>query len=329
MTHLCKNRFISFNCEVNADDPTSRRVDITLGIISGLESPECERHEFCFHVPVPTRPYWEAALGVSGTIGLLSGVANPTDLMYLDQIVERNLADILSAFILEAVEDKDAIVIIKGPPLSKLIGRLAYRCFHRDATVAIFTYASPLAHGLVMEGYGKKPWCGPFPSLNEDSLRRTYFHVDSTGQPSVSSLRLDIFHQDMGFDDEAKTSLMGCLDSKIDKINNILANYPSKDRIAIPRQSELLDRSLKWSDEKMRRIANDNYQKLRDRGVPTDRLSRVIEHGIAGLDPQIQTSARMKRSSGQYAREEIFERVQRAVETKGGLVEGLAEFFRS
>jgi hypothetical protein len=322
-----QTRFIGYHLGSAAATLTGRRMQLTVGVISNPGC-RCERFEFSFDIPTKARSPLATAESVSGTIGLVTGQSETSNVAYLDQIVERNLADILTTFILEFVERKDSVSLIKGPPLSKMMGRLAYRCFPQEATVAVLTYNCAYAEGLIIDGYGKHPWSGPFPSLHEDSVKRTYFSAIDSGRRQLVPARLDIFHQDIGFYSGRENSYANRLLAKLDKVNNLVGAQPGKDCRVVPRPIEILDRSLAWSDQRFRLEIEQHQERLRDHHVPEELLGQLSELGITALEPKRPLHGRMQ-VEPKYAAELLFEELQRSIEVNGGMADGLTHFLRN
>lgn len=106
--------------------------------------------------------------------------------------LERCLSDLLLCELHPHLCETDAVVLIKGPPLPKLIGRIGYRFPRRGVTIAFVTvdaryFSAPRQPPAVPER--NSDWDGPFPGEQEESLTRCFY---SRSEPR---LRVDFFTQ--------------------------------------------------------------------------------------------------------------------------------------
>jgi hypothetical protein len=106
--------------------------------------------------------------------------------------LERCLSDLLLCQLHPHLTGLDATILIKGPPLSKLIGRIGYRYPRSEITIAFVTvderYFWLPRHPPAMRNPGNE-WDGPFPDFQQESLTRCFY---STFEPR---LRVDFFTQ--------------------------------------------------------------------------------------------------------------------------------------
>lgn len=103
--------------------------------------------------------------------------------------LERCLADLLMNNMHRYLREEGPVLLVEGPPLSKLIGRIGYRYPRPEVTIAFVTIRPeylPQPGGASVMSDG---WNGPFPGLQEDTVRRTYFRYKPI------PIRLDIFAQ--------------------------------------------------------------------------------------------------------------------------------------
>jgi hypothetical protein len=106
--------------------------------------------------------------------------------------LERCLSDLLLCQLHSHLHEPDATILIEGPPISKLIGRIGYRYPKPEITIAFVTidekFFSPPRHPPAVRDPSDS-WDGPFPDQQQESLTRCYY---STLKPR---LRVDFFTQ--------------------------------------------------------------------------------------------------------------------------------------
>ena len=124
---------------------------------------------------------------VSSTIGLFLEAQTIT--LKENEQFERCLADLLLYFLYPHLKQETGTrILIQGPPLPKLIGRIGYRYPCPDLTIAFVTvddrYFSPPSIGP----FPNSKWDGPFPDLQNDSLIRRFYNMEE-------KIRVDLFAQ--------------------------------------------------------------------------------------------------------------------------------------
>jgi hypothetical protein len=94
--------------------------------------------------------------------------------------LERCLADLLMCQLPSQLHEVAATIFVQGPPLSKLVGRIAYRYPRPEIAIAFVTvddrYFAPPPHPTAIHGSGHE-WDGPFPDLQEESLTRRFYSI--------------------------------------------------------------------------------------------------------------------------------------------------------
>ncbi len=143
-------------------------------------SPSYYRFQKSFKEFVPT--------DVSSAIGLFREKYQTITLKENEQL-ERCLADLLLYFLYPHLNKETGTkILIQGPPLPKLIGRIGYRYPCPDLTIAFVTvddrYFSPPTFGP----FPNSEWDGPFPDLQDDSLIRRFYNIEE-------KIRVDLFAQ--------------------------------------------------------------------------------------------------------------------------------------
>jgi hypothetical protein len=103
--------------------------------------------------------------------------------------LERCLADLLMCFLHPHLREHGTTILIKGPPLSKLIGRIGYRYPRPDLTIAFVTTDTQFFRPPAITPDSDDDWDGPFPDLQEESITRRFYYLRD---PQV---RVDLFAQ--------------------------------------------------------------------------------------------------------------------------------------
>lgn len=103
--------------------------------------------------------------------------------------LERCLADLLMCFIHPHLQESGATILIQGPPLSKLIGRIGYRYPRPDLTIAFVTTDARFFRPPAIAPDSDDDWDGPFPDLQEESIMRRFYYLRDL------RVRVDLFAQ--------------------------------------------------------------------------------------------------------------------------------------
>lgn len=107
-----------------------------------------------------------------------------------EERLERCVADLLMLSLQRELEGPGNIILIQGPPFSKLIGRIGYRFPMPQITIGFVTIEKRYILPVEQRPKTKGPdgWQGPDPGLQENCIVRTFYAVDQ-------SIRLDLFAQ--------------------------------------------------------------------------------------------------------------------------------------
>jgi hypothetical protein len=223
-------------------------------------------------------------------------------------------------FVSEVAGFEDAIVLIKGRPILRAIERLSYRCLNRSVLIAFFTWDDALAYGPHLPGYNVGHWCGPFPSLNDDSNVRTFY---SYPQGVRSPVRVDLFLQSFGSIASAAETPSD-LDERLGRLDRLLRWFGKSAPEHVPPELSMLGKSLRWSADKFR-SALELHRETLEGEVGAERLRSLIETGVLAVEPEEKQAARLATNDRPYIQEHLFAKLQDTVE-KRGLLQGLIDF---
>ncbi len=303
-------------------------VAITFGVIIGVdENRRSERKELSFTYALEPARHWQP--GVSETAGLFRGRLIPEGGVEDSTFLERNIADLVTMYICKAAQEPGAVIMVKGPPLAKIIGRIAYRNLHRSVTIAFFAPDTcSVGRPNLLSNSGSR-WFGPIPSLHEDALLRTFYSAGPAGPKQI--VRLDMFSQYLGSEDEMEgdgsSHRRRSIRERLDLIDSIVdrGSDRHKEQLGyVPRELSVLKRSLKWTDNDFKALLRDNENRI-SQFIARETVRSVIETGILGVEPNDSLADRLKTSDRLYFQEALFAELQESVESFG-LFHGMIEF---
>lgn len=245
-------------------------------------------------------------------------------------VLERNIADLVTMHITQLAGER-ATVIVMGPPLRKVVERLAYRCLSSGLTIAFLTW--PEVAGATFFGSPDEAgWTGPYPSFHEDSYLRTY-HYTRGLQESGTPVRMDLFCQTLGDTARAQDRSVH-LEGRMLSVSKVIAANPfvkaDGARVQIPDCLGVLRRSLQWSDDKLRSELGRYEGRLHK--TDKDRVSAINSHGVlalatAGGGGPIKARENRLAIDGGYVRELLFADLEQEIEDFGR--QGVLRFVRS
>lgn len=137
--------------------------------------------------PLPMKAR-ESTIDVSSPIGLFR-TASPISPEENERL-ERCLSDLILWVIHPQLAKAPRVLLIQGPTLNKLIGRLAYRFPRAELTIAVVTInAFPHRMNPISPHHdADRDWDGPSPPFHVDSIVRGYVLKHSV-------IRVDLFAQ--------------------------------------------------------------------------------------------------------------------------------------
>jgi len=307
------------------EEPTSgSTIQTTLRFVELVEGPAklCRRYSFQWEGNTSQPRHWQP--DESSTIALFRGETPPVEGSNAS-LIERNIADLLTMHIERAARVDNSMVIVLGPPLPKIVGRLAYRCINQTATVAFFTWPDLYQCGYpVPAPTESRRWLGPVPSFHDDAVLRTFYAWQSGGTP----VRLDLLSQQFG---SSSYSLMISTKTsdRVTLIDKLIAqreaiSLPSGKRLYVPYELAVLSKSVRWSDEKFRLVLSQHSDALR-KEIDSRLIQKVVDNGVSCLEPKT-VAARLGQDAS-YAKEILYYELESEV-ADAGLRTGLRNFLR-
>jgi len=278
------------------------------------------RKSFTCTFPVQPIRHWRP--GVSETVGLTYSGWRRTDDEQSSRFLERNISDLVTMHVCEAAKEPNSTVVVMGPPLPKIIGRLASRCLRNDLTVAFFSWEEGWQLGPELSGYGPPDWSGPFPSLHEDWPVRTFYHQP----PSGRHVRVDFFCQ-LFAGRERSVDVLSILTERLAVLDRLIRSHPfldvnGRDEVRIPFELGLLGRSLRWNSDDF--WAGLQRNEIKER-ITSEQLERFRSEGIVALEPVNRLAARLGTEDRGYLTEVLYSELEVEVERRG-LVQGFINF---
>jgi hypothetical protein len=321
---------IGYRFDLSAATEPKASVVLYLGVVVGLERDRrCFRHEIPFSFPLEPSRHWHP--GASETLGLVHGRLIPEGATEDSTLLERNIADLVTMYVCQAAKRKNSVVLIMGPPLAKIVGRLGYRNLHHSVTIAFFTWGKNAVRVPRFSAIAGSTWSGPTPTLHEDALCRTFYSVKPTGDISTR-VRLDLFSQYLARDGEPidahDAEPRHTPQKKLAILNSIIkAGYGFRTVegvIDVPRNLGMLSRSLCWSDEKFKRALKQNRDSLIQTVLP-NRVDNLINNGVLEVEPRSTLAHRLKTEDPLFMRETLFSELEQKIEDLGSLA-GMTAF---
>jgi hypothetical protein len=308
------------------------RWNIEFAVIKGLKEHSCDRLSVECQMVHSTVNHWEA--GVSGTLMFsqphVDSDATERDLTFL----ERNVGDLITMYATDAARTGDAIILIAGPPLPGLVGRIAYRCLNRKTIIAFVTWMNPICHGPRFKAEGSfnavyAKWSGPFPVLHEDSLTRAFYNY-TREERSMIPVRLDILTQPIGVANPGE-DILSTLTQRLEVLDQIICHkgafrFPSGQIAYIPQELGRLFVSLRWNDTKFKTWLSENRTALVGT-VGEARLNQLISEGVLTIEPRETLAARFGSADTNYIRERLFEELEWCI-AAAGPEPGTCEFLK-
>ena len=296
----------------------------------------CARHEFSWDVPIAPSHHHEP--GVSGTVGLAMRRDSLTSAPQMEStILERNIADLITMHVGQAAKVRNSLVIVLGPPLSKVIGRLAYRCINSSTTVAFFSWPDVFEteYGPVVSA--GLEWHGPYPSFHEDANVRTFYYPGGA-HPKIVPVRVDLFGQSFGGSARCRASA-DATDERLASIKSLVASAPFKcsdgSVAQIPYDLGRLQMSLRWDDERFLTMFERHKKSFVSKNE-TAKVAHLQKGGILGMRswnigdqgsrPLLNPHERLGAETS-YARERLFAYLQQEIDQFGER-DGFVRFVR-
>lgn len=296
----------------------------------------CFRYEFGWSIP--PSPLERRRPGVSEAIGLCASKRFPgADGSTEDStILERNIADLITMHVNKVASRERALVLILGPLLSKVVGRLGYRCLKNSITVGFLSWPdvceAGCSNGIRIEG----GWHGPYPSLHDDSNVRTFFY---TAAPGGMPVRLDLFAQSFGGSDRARSSAAQS-SASLQAVKQVIAadpfRHPADANLQIPADMGLLSMSLRWSDKRLKTAVSRFGPRLHAQ-ADKERINAIEKDGVLGLSRLSLPKAKDRGTASilhrgevtdpNYDREWLFCQLERETQ-QFGEEEGIKRFMR-
>jgi hypothetical protein len=318
---------INYRCELQ---DASEVWSIQFAVITGLEQLRCERLFFECAIPREAVEHWRP--GVSSTFTSIPSRLRATTRIRETEVLERNVGDLITMYVTNAARAERAIILVAGPPLPGLVGRLAYRCLNRNAIVAFVTWESSICQGPQFKSEGSvnslfAKWCGPFPAFHEDSLTRAFYSYGQEG-PATNSVRLDLLSQPLGADNLSEDVFVG-IREKLELVDRIVCSkgafkFPSGQMAYIPHEMGTLSLSLRWTDRRVKMFMEQHRPQLTAATGP-EKFAAVMERGITAIEPMDVLAARFGSGDQNYIRERLFESLERRTIASGPL-QGITDF---
>lgn len=267
---------LGYSFEESIADDLRRSTRLRFGAITvGATAKQCSRYEFVWNIS-PTVPDQSR----SETAEMLDTAR--TDSMGRDHLIlERNIADLVTMHIGHAASQGRTLILARGPLLSKVIGRLGYRCLKEDTVFGFLSWPDVCKTTSAMGVRLQSGWYGPHPSFHDDSNVRTFSYMGSGAMP----VRLDLFSQAFGDSDRARGSAAQ-ISANVNAVKRVIAAEPFKHPagidVQVPADLGLLSRSLHWSDERLKKTLSHFGPRMHS---PTDkeRIDAIEKEGILGL----------------------------------------------
>ena len=127
------------------EEESSGTWNIEFAVVKGLEKFSCDRLSFRCRMLREPATHWRA--GVSGTFVFSPSYAEAEAGEHELPMLERNVGDLITMYVTDAVRSGECTIVIMGAPLPGLVGRIAYRCLSRKAVIAFLTWGNPICRG--------------------------------------------------------------------------------------------------------------------------------------------------------------------------------------